>query len=236
MGPAVRPQRAAVAGEEALNTTTTALTTVRFVWARSAIKNDPNRAIGLPGKSYVQIPTSNEFSLSRGLTVEAWMRPDRLDFPGETDDPYVHWLGKGEKGRFQWGFRFYSKRRRDGKVSSRPNRISAYAWNADGGLGERRVFEEPLTVGQWIHVVAVYEPPGKGLACKSTATACSRRGRPARGHSIRRSALSRFPVTLPCGWESDLQSFLIGGLDEVAILSRVLTPHEIRGNYCGYQR
>ena len=63
------------------------------------------------------------------------MRPDRLDFPGETDDPYVHWLGKGEKGRFQWGFRFYSKRRRDGKVSSQPNRISAYAWNADGGLG-----------------------------------------------------------------------------------------------------
>src|SRR5262249_47614121 len=51
-----------------------------------ALAHDPNRAIGLSGKAYVEIPSSGNFHVKHGLTVEAWMRPDRLDFPGETKD------------------------------------------------------------------------------------------------------------------------------------------------------
>lgn len=87
------------------------------------IKHDPDTAIGLDGSgSYVEVPDSEDFSSStsgQGLTAEAWLRPDSLVFPGETEDPHVHWLGKGETGRFEWGFRFYSQ------DSTRPNRISA---------------------------------------------------------------------------------------------------------------
>ena len=39
------------------------------------------------------------------------------------------WLGKGEIDEMEWAFRFYSHE------STRPNRISVYVWNADGGLG-----------------------------------------------------------------------------------------------------
>ena len=57
------------------------------------------------------------------------MRPDTLDFPGETKDPYVFWLGKGEPNNHEWAFRFYTRE------SERPNRISAYIFNKTGGLG-----------------------------------------------------------------------------------------------------
>src|SRR5262245_16407743 len=99
-----------------------------------AIRPDANHSIGLDGKSYIEVENSPDFSLTshkHGMTVEAWLRvPERLVFPGETRDPYVHWLGKGEKGNFEWGFRFYSKN------SSRPNRISAYIWNPKAPPGE----------------------------------------------------------------------------------------------------
>ena len=58
------------------------------------------------------------------------MRPDALRFAGENQDrknPYIHWLGKGERGDYEWGLRFYSD------LAQGRNRISAYIWNPDGG-------------------------------------------------------------------------------------------------------
>ena len=85
-----------------------------------AMRNDANPAIGLDGRSYVEIPDCSAFSIgAAGLTVQAWMRPDQLNFPCEGNAEYIYWLGKGETEAFEWGFRFYKK------DSSRPNRISA---------------------------------------------------------------------------------------------------------------
>src|SRR5262245_34530234 len=79
---------------------------------RGALQGDPNTAIKLDGKgSYVEIPSHKDFSQptsGKGLTVEVWVRPDVLSFAGETNDPYVFWLGKGEAKRHEWGLRFYS--------------------------------------------------------------------------------------------------------------------------------
>ena len=95
-----------------------------------APRNDPDRAVRLNGSSFVEIPSRADFSVgAKGMTVAAWIRPDQLDFPCEAELPYVHWLGKGERNHFEWGFRFYKK------DSIRPNRISAYIWNASGGEG-----------------------------------------------------------------------------------------------------
>ena len=103
------------------------------------IRGDIDTAVQLDGKqSYVEIPDHPDFSQptsGKGLTVEAWMRPDVLNFAGETDDPYIMWLGKGSAGKYEWGLRFYTRQ------STRPNRISAYMFNPEGGLGSGAYFE-----------------------------------------------------------------------------------------------
>jgi hypothetical protein len=120
-----------------------------------AIQRDPNTAIKLDGRSYVEIPSAPELSQptsGKGLTVEAWMRPDLLRFAGETSDPHLHWLGKGEPDRYEWAFRFYSQ------DSTRPNRISAYLWNPAGELGSGAYFQDSIKPGEWIHIVACFDP------------------------------------------------------------------------------
>lgn len=193
-----------------------------------AIRDDPNGAVGLRGASYVQVPDSTDFSLTAsGMTVEAWVRPDRLDFPvQDAQHPYVHWLGKGEAGRVEWGFRFYTK------SSYRPNRISAYLWNADGAEGAGAYFEEPLTPGRWIHVVAVYQPPGPGAGVLIYRDGVFKKGPPDPPTLYSSYNVTPTHGTAPLRLGTrDLASFLTGGLDEVAIYPRCLTAAEIRGNH-----
>ena len=124
---------------------------------KGELEGDANTAIGLDGKrSYVEIPSHKAFSQptsGKGLSVEVWVRPHVLVFEGETDDPHIHWLGKGEPGREEWALRFYSRKSKD-----RPNRISAYLFNPQGGLGAGAYFQDELTAGKWLHVVACFDP------------------------------------------------------------------------------
>ncbi|HLJ84437.1 MAG TPA: hypothetical protein VKT51_09725, partial [Candidatus Eremiobacteraceae bacterium] len=117
-----------------------------------AIQSEPDEAIVLNGSdAFVEIADSTVFSQptsGKGLTVEAWMRPDALTFEGQTAQRYLHWIGKGEPGAFEWGFRFYSK-----DSPTRPNRISAYIWNASGPPGTSNegagaYFQDELTQGE----------------------------------------------------------------------------------------
>ena len=197
---------------------------------KGAITGDPDTAIGIkPAGNYVEIASSAQFSVptsGRGLSIEVWMRPDVLVFPGETSDPYVLWLGKGEGKEMEWGFRFYSKR------STRPNRISAYVWSTDGGLGAGAYFQDKLKVGEWMHIVATFDPytagnPDAGVSIYKNGEL---RGSPATSkgalyssYNIKPQAGSA-PVRLGT---RDLTSFLRGGLDEVAIYPRKLTAAEI---------
>lgn len=102
---------------------------------------------------FVEVATSPQLSVRRGagLTVEAWIRPDTLNFTYDEGDGYVHWAGKGEPGQHEYVLRMYSKN----NTANRPNRISAYAFNLAGGLGSGSYFQDSLTVGQWIHVAMV---------------------------------------------------------------------------------
>jgi len=199
-----------------------------------AIRHDSDTAIKLDGhQSYVEIADSQHFSQpasGQGLTVEAWLRPDVLVFPGETNDPYIHWLGKGEKGQYEWGFRFYSQQ------STRPNRISAYLWNPAGGLGAGAYFQDHLKPGEWMHVVACYDPgdqtdPQAGVSIYKNGVL---RGSPATQPGARYQEYRIVPAhgTAPLRLGTrDLKSYLIGGLDEVAIYPRGLSSAEIQDNY-----
>jgi hypothetical protein len=192
-----------------------------------AIRRDANTAVGLDGRSYVEIPTQSDFSVgTMGLTVQAWLRPDALTFPCQRNSEYIHWLGKGEAGAFEWGFRFYRK------DSSRPNRISAYIWNPNGAEGAGAHFEDPIVAGKWINVVAVYQPPGNNAGVFIYRDGVLRNGPPSSPTLYRSYRVTPRAGTAPLRLGSrDLTSFLRGGLDEVAIYPRCLTAAEILKNY-----
>jgi hypothetical protein len=228
-----------------------------------AIAGDPDTAVQFNGTDYVEIPDSTDFSQPTsgdGLTVEVWIRPDVLTFYGEiggSPDPYVHWVGKGDRagsmGNREWALRFYSKYRRDGTLSSRPNRISAYIFNPSGGEGAGAYFQDDLEqeLYPWIHVVACYQPgdastvPLAGVqiykngvlrkcpdphdhTCYSSGTLYHHPSPPYN------PPWEIFPVhgTAPLRLGTrDYHSFFIGGLDEVAIYPRVLSADEIEDNY-----
>ena len=202
-----------------------------------ALQHDEDTAITLDGKaSYVEIPDDPAFSIAtsgQGLTVEAWMRPDTLEFPGETKDPYIHWLGKGEPSQSEWAFRFYTH------TSTRPNRLSAYSFNLAGGLGSGAYFEDPLAAGQWMHVVATFDPvtksnPKAGVSLYRDGVLRKGPGVPGSSGTL----YSEYQVTpahgtapLRLGACDVKHHFLIGGLDEVAIYPQVLTAAEIHEHW-----
>jgi Concanavalin A-like lectin/glucanases superfamily len=206
------------------------------------IRSEPSFAVGLNGTTaYVEIPDSVSFSQAtsgQGLTVEAWMRPDSLVFAGQTSQKYVHWLGKGEHDSFEWGFRFYSQ-----DSPTRPNRISAYIWNATSpphtqNEGAGAYFQDVLQTGAWIHVVACYDPgdasnPNAGVSLYKNGVL---RENPPKSPGARYSTYNIQPshgsAPLRLGTR-DLGSFLTGGLDAVAIYPRVLSATEIMDNYMG---
>jgi hypothetical protein len=203
---------------------------------KGAIKGDPNGAVKLDGRrSYVEVPSHKDLSQptsGKGLTVEAWVRPDVLEFDGETDDPYVFWLGKGEAKRHEWGLRFYSRASKD-----RPNRVSAYLFNPEGGLGAGAYFQDKLTAGEWVHVVACFDPGDagtKGAGVRVYKNGEPRLGPPQPGALYDNPQWKIKPVAggapLRLGTR-DLKSFLSGGLDEVAVYPRVLTAKEVLENY-----
>ncbi len=203
---------------------------------RGAIKGDANTAITLDGKrSYIEMANHKDFSQptsGKGLTLEVWVRPDVLAFEGETDDPYIFWLGKGEPQRHEWALRFYSSKSKD-----RPNRISAYLFNPEGGLGAGAYFQDKLTAGEWMHVVACFDPGDaetQGAGVHMYKNGVRRLGPPSPGTLYNNPQWQMKPVhgsaPLRLGTR-DLQSFLTGGLDEVAIYPRVLTAKEILEHY-----
>lgn len=198
-------------------------------------------AVGFDGKrTYVEIPSHADYSVAtheQGMTVEAWMQPERLDFPGETKDPYVMWLGKGEKDRHEWAFRFYSD-----KSPDRPNRLSAYIFNLAGGLGAGAYDQQAIPPDDgkrdqhpWLHVVACYDSGTKADAKAGVTLYVNGRrvlGPPSKGTLYRTYNIVPQAGSAPLRLGTrDLHSYLIGRLAEVAIYPRVLTAEEIHDNH-----
>lgn len=200
-----------------------------------ALSSDDDTAVRFDSGSYVEVHSHAAFSQPTsgdGLTVEAWLRPDALEFEGVTDDPYIYWLSKGQAGQQEWALRFYSSASPD-----RPNRISAYIFNPDTALGAGAYFQDEVTPGEWIHVVACYDPgdadtPGAGVQIYQNGV--RRLGPPSSGTLYSNPKWEIRPVagTAPLRFGTrDRKTFFIGALDEVAIYPRVLTAAEILENY-----
>lgn len=104
---------------------------------------------------YIEVADDDALSVTATgvLTIEAWMRPDVLQFPNEEGSGYVYWLGKNTSGNSEYSARMYSATNTE--TPPRPNRISGYAFNLTGGLGAGSFFQDTVSVGEWIHYVLV---------------------------------------------------------------------------------
>ena len=108
--------------------------------------------------SYLEIPDNDVFSIVEkgALTISVWVSPEVLTFEKAESGGYVHWMGKGIPGQHEWVFRMYNKDL-TAEQENRPNRMSAYAFNLEGGLGSGSYVQESLEVNEWIHFVARYD-------------------------------------------------------------------------------
>lgn len=123
-----------------------------------SLPNGHGGAVFNGSNGYFSVATDEAFSISTTgrLSVEAWIRPHTLEFPNDEQSGYVHFMGKGlasgPNGDREWGCRMYSKTNDE----NRPNRISGYAWNLEGGYGAGAYFQEPVSVNEFIHYVVTY--------------------------------------------------------------------------------
>jgi hypothetical protein len=105
---------------------------------------------------YLEVASNPRLSITATgiLSIEAWIAPKTLQFSSEEGSGYVYWLGKGEPSRYEYAARMYSAA--NSEVPPRPNRISGYAFNRDGGLGSGSYFQDPVSVNEWIHVTVIF--------------------------------------------------------------------------------
>ena len=129
--------------------------------SNTALMPNGSEAIGFNGKDqYLEVTTDPAFSVpaTHVLTIEAWMRPDTLDFAFTEGSGYVYWLGKGRQGEQEYAARIYG-RHPSGHDQDRANRISGYVFNPEGGLGAGSYYqapsEWPVRPGEWLHYVLI---------------------------------------------------------------------------------
>jgi hypothetical protein len=96
---------------------------------------------------YINIPDSDDFSISNTmqLTISFWISPHLLQFHSRD---YIHYLGKGQNGQYEWAFRLYNLSFRE-----RPQSFSLYTWNPQGGEGAGARWDHPqFQVDSWIFI------------------------------------------------------------------------------------
>ncbi|MES1201633.1 MAG: LamG domain-containing protein [Pseudomonadota bacterium] len=103
------------------------------------------------------------------LTWEAWIRPDVVDFPRESTDGYVDFMGKCATyaPSCEWEARLYGMRTPQGRCG----RISAYIFNSSAGLGSAADWQpecSAVRAAQWLYVVGGYDLTTRPADCPDT--------------------------------------------------------------------
>jgi hypothetical protein len=181
---------------------------------------------------YLTIPDAPDLSVTRTgvLTIEAWLRPDTLQFPnGEGDGGgYVHWLGKGVPGQHEYVARMYSLV----NPERRPNRISGYAFNSAGGLGAGSYFQDVVHRGEWIHYALVINTVNRSSAYPTGFVKVFKNGRLRDQdalidyHVVPRDGTAPFRVGT-----RNLTSFFQGAIGKVAVYDREVNATRLLAHY-----
>ena len=181
---------------------------------------------------YLQVPDAAAVSAgTRGvLTVEAWMRPDALDFRSQEGSGYVHWMGKGAPRNHEYVARMYSK----SNSENRPNRISGYAFNPSGGEGPGSYFQVPVRRGEWIHYVLVINAKAKGGNYPNGYTKIYRNGQRMDQDDLEHDGTVVVPRRGSAPFRvgtRDLRSFFDGAVGKVAVYTKELPRKQVEEHY-----
>ncbi len=175
---------------------------------------------------YLEVASTPAISVNANgaMTLEAWIRPDVLDFPSTESDGYVHWAGKGDSGRHEYALRMYS----ENNAAHRPNRVSAYAFNPQGGLGSGSYFQDEVRAGEWLYVAVVIDTrASRGKAISLYKNGVLRKVTP----------LSQFNVQPQAGdaplriGTRDGHSFFKGAIGKFAVYPYALSDGQLLSHY-----
>ena len=188
----------------------------------ATVFNGTSQYLEVPDHDALSVPTTGI------LTIEAWMRPDVLEFPTTEGSGYVHWMGKGNTGQYEFVSRMYSFTNSE----NRPNRISGYSFNLSGGLGAGSYFQDTVSVGQWIYYVLIVNTINTNSTYTTGYTKVYKNG------VLRdQDALSGYSIipgngTAPFRMGTrDMASFFEGAIAKVAIYNYELSPVTIHNHY-----
>lgn len=181
---------------------------------------------------YIEVPDSDSLSVSTTgvLTIEAWLRPDVLQFAKVSSNNYVDWIGKSTPNNSEYVGRMYSLT----SPENRPNRISGYCFNLSGGLGVGSYFQDQVTVGQWIHFMLVINTVNTSASYPTGYTKIYKNG-------VQRDqdALNGYNIvpqngTAPFRIGSvELSSYFQGAIAKVAVYNYELTSAQIQAHTNG---
>lgn len=180
--------------------------------------------------SSVTVQDKDSFSVSTTsqLTLEAWMQPNTLEFLSQEGSGYVHWMGKGEKDSYEYVARMYSY----SNSENRPNRISGYAFNPDGGLGVGSYFQDTIANGEWIYYVLVINTSSTSETFPMGYSKIYKNGILQDQDNL--AELNIIPVNGSAPFRigtRDFSSFFEGAIGKVAIYDYELTEIQIFAHY-----
>ncbi|MGZ5416895.1 MAG: LamG domain-containing protein [Nocardioides sp.] len=184
--------------------------------------NGAGQHLSFANRGAFSIPTTGR------LTVEYWMRPDTLQFADEGGSGYAYVMGKGGSNAHEWHARMYSKDNSEG----RPNRISGYAFNPNGGLGAGSYFQDTVSVGQWIHVALVFNTKDTSSAYPTGYVKIFKNGvlrdtDSLKGYNIVPKA-GPAPLRIGTGY---LNSYFKGAVGDVAFYDKELSASRLSAHY-----
>jgi Concanavalin A-like lectin/glucanases superfamily len=179
---------------------------------------------------YLTIPDAPDLSVTHtgALTLEAWLRPDTLQFPHGEGNGYVNWMGKGVPGQHEYVARMYSLV----NPEKRPNRISGFAFNSSGGSGAGSYFQDVTRRGAWIHYALVINTVNRSSAYPTGYVKVFKNG------VLRdQDALVDFGIVPRDGsaplrvGTRDLNSFFQGAVGKVALYTSELSATRLAEHY-----
>lgn len=180
---------------------------------------------------YLAIPDAPEFSASHTgeLTVEAWLRPDTLQFKnGEEHGDYVHWLGKGSPDNQEYAARMYSLDNQE----DRPNRISGYAFNPVGDQGAGSNFQDKVRTGVWIDYALVINTVDRSPQFPTGYVKIYKNGRLRDKDSLDDYDIVPADGSAPLRVGTrDKASFFVGAIGKVAVYDRELSAAQLLHHY-----
>lgn len=181
---------------------------------------------------YIEVPDHAALSVPATgiLAIEAWMRPDVLDFPHQEGTNYVHWMGKGEVNQHEYAARMYSRTTTDNPP--RPNRISGYAFNLSGDRGTGSYFQDNIIAGRWIHYLLVVNTVNTDESHPTGYTKIYKNGCVCDQDALTSFATVPGDGTAPFRIATrDFKSFFLGAIAKVAIYDYELSPIMVRSHY-----